>query len=231
MTYEERTRTIRISLEQVVRDFGGEVQWARPIDDDDQSRKTLLWNTVPRVPPPRPDLHPPQFFSGDTDWNLYYGWRFSFAAKVVLDIGATDGDVSWYFLQNGARRVIAVEMDDRWFAQLVHNYTDDPRVLPLQAIVDRGPILPLLMTTFSPDLVKIDCEGGEVGILDCSGEILRSIKEYIIEVHPPEIRDRGDTDTALLRHMEAAGFFVMRSPSMDFGERAYTIYALRDTLP
>lgn len=187
-------------------------------------------NMVPTIPPPRPDLYPPQFFSGDTDWNLSYGWRFSFTGKVVMDIGASDGDTAWYFLTNGAKRVIAVEMDDRFFAQLVHNYTGDSRVVPIQATLGRGAMLEVLLTTFMPDLVKMDCEGGEVGLLDCPVPVIRSVKEWIIEVHPPEIEQQGIPGTGIDRCMTEAGFFVMRSPFMDFGERAYLMYAVREAL-
>ena len=65
---------------------------------------------------------------------------------TVLDIGAGCGETAQFYLNHGAKRVIAVESDPKAFECLVHNFKDDSRVIPILAHIDN---------------IKCDIEGSE----------------------------------------------------------------------
>ena len=63
--------------------------------------------------------------------------------KVVLDIGAGNGETAQFYLNHGAEKVICVEPDAKLLRE---NFGEDPRVV----------IIPLAV-----DSIKSDCEGAE----------------------------------------------------------------------
>ncbi|MGC8622326.1 MAG: hypothetical protein ACP5U0_10465 [Caldisphaera sp.] len=70
--------------------------------------------------------------------------------KVVVDIGAGEGESVQFFLNHGAEFVIAIEGNDKAFEILKENFKDNPKVLCLKSMVD---------------IIKIDCEGCEKGLV------------------------------------------------------------------
>ena len=70
--------------------------------------------------------------------------------KVVIDIGAGEGESVQFFLNHGAELVIAIEGNEQVFNILKENFKDNPKVICLKAMVD---------------IIKIDCEGCEKGLV------------------------------------------------------------------
>lgn len=139
--------------------------------------------------------------------------------KVVLDIGAFNGDTASFFLDHGAKRVIAVEPDDEAFRLLLENCMDDERVFPIHAWFDHPDKIHNWIVTYHPDCTKIDCEGGELYLLACERDILRSCEFYAIELHlqfyaSAEVLDNGQVLTPdmiiwrLIDKLLSAGFQV-----------------------
>src|SRR3990170_8039302 len=65
---------------------------------------------------------------GPENYNVH--WKYtSFKGKVILDLGADVGSTAKFFLKNGARRVIAVEGNDKNAYQLFHNYQNNNKVV------------------------------------------------------------------------------------------------------
>lgn len=108
---------------------------------------------------------------------------FSFTGKTVLDVGADYGSTTSFFLEKGAKKVIAVEPDPDLFGQLVSNYSDDRNVVAVNTRVTKGEDLALLIAKFSPDLLKLDCEGCEIYLADIDEPTLRKVPEYLVETH------------------------------------------------
>ena len=122
------------------------------------------------------------------DWSVSSLWRrvrwgryrmfaneyepFDVRGKVVLDVGAYDGDSAKYFLQRGAKEVIAIEKD-----------RDKAERIPL------NPKIHVVAEPFSlwhlhlpHDCMKMDIEGYETMLLGHE-ETIPSLKPTIMEVH------------------------------------------------
>jgi SAM-dependent methyltransferase len=112
----------------------------------------------------------------ERNWAAWYLPRgFSLRGKTVLDVGAGNGETASFFFRNGASRVVCIERDrdaarllshnarrNGWNVQVMHA-SFEPKFLALQH-----------------DFLKMDCEGGEEGLLDSS---VTSLKPCRIEVH------------------------------------------------
>lgn len=107
----------------------------------------------------------------------------------VLDVGAGCGETAKFFLENGARRVYAIENNYEAFRYLVNNSrAATPRfkhIIPIGEAFDPGRHLnPNL------DLVKVDIEGYEIDLLYW----LRARPDYnvniVLETHSVWMRDR-----------------------------------------
>ena len=63
------------------------------------------------------------------------------------------------------------------------------------------------------DLLKIDCEGAEYGIImNASGDILNRVKRLVIEYHTPnyfQVKDKRYTPNNLIEHLKNCGFSVV----------------------
>lgn len=108
---------------------------------------------------------------------------FSFEGRTILDIGADYGSTASFFLEKGAKRVIAVESDTDLFRQLVSNYGHDSDVATVQLAVAEGRDLIRLIETYNPDVLKMDCEGCEIFLTDLDDATLGRVPEYLIETH------------------------------------------------
>lgn len=88
--------------------------------------------------------------------------------KVVLDIGANNGDSAKLFLGHGAKKVICVEINERQAKKIKSPHTE--------VLIEPFRLSHLLI---SHDCMKMDIEGGEYLLLNYEGQI----KPSIIEVH------------------------------------------------
>jgi len=114
-------------------------------------------------------------------------WNFtSFENKVVLDLGADYGSTAYYFLRNGAIKVIAVEGDQQLAEKLRRNFQNDKRVICIHGFINETKQISDLILQHHPNLVKVDIEGNEKLILNLSNEDLKRV-EWLIEAHSDEI--------------------------------------------
>lgn len=136
------------------------------------------------------------FYFYDRTWG-----KATYTNKVVLDIGADVGSTADYFLQKGASKVIAVEADENYFRGLLENCRrpEFSSVEPLLLKVCSPEDIEMLIDTYTPDIVKSDCEGCESVFEGVQNEILRKVPEYIIECH-------GDNIERLRKKFREAGF-------------------------
>jgi len=120
------------------------------------------------------------------DYSQQWG-KIDYKGKTVLDIGASNGDTADFFLRNGAKEVIAVEMDFKFYQELVKNAKVIQGIHPVRLMVCRKEDWEVLIQAYRPDVMKSDCEGCEITLDTISDEILCKVQEYIIEVHSFEI--------------------------------------------
>jgi FkbM family methyltransferase len=90
----------------------------------------------------------------------------------------------------------------RWSAQASAVSADGALVVPAMPL-DR------LIAGRQVDLLKIDCEGAELEVLDSAGDSLDLVARLVVEYHDHLIAGAGDRVEELLR---AAGLGVRRSP-------------------
>ncbi|MEM2260847.1 MAG: hypothetical protein QXK24_00200 [Ignisphaera sp.] len=130
------------------------------------------------------------------DFNFYERtWGIAnYENKTVLDIGADVGSTADYFLQKGAKKVIAVEGSEYYWSKLCDNCLNykfsffhvEPVLLNIKSPEDYK----YLIQKYLPDIVKIDCEGCEVHLLDLDKDTVKLVREYIIEVHSTELVEK-----------------------------------------
>ena len=108
---------------------------------------------------------------------------FSFAGKTVLDIGADYGSTAAFFLQKGAKSVIAVEPDPALFAKLVSNFSGRTDVVPVNLEISEPRHFEELILRFKPDILKADCEGCEIQLTKVRPALLKKVREYLVETH------------------------------------------------
>ena len=125
-----------------------------------------------------------------------------YRGKVVLDIGADYGTTAAYFLRRGAVRVVAVEGDEQYFSLLQENAEEVPEVTPVNCRISSPKQLEDLITTYQPDILKADCEGCELHLLNVPDRILRKVPEYLLEVHNTELWER------FRRKFQALGYTI-----------------------
>ncbi len=117
-----------------------------------------------------------------------YG-RIDYNGKVVLDLGADRGSTAAFFLDKGARKVIAVE-GNRVLARELRAECNKPQwkdlIVPIELWIDKPVSIENLITMYKPDIVKSDIEHWEILFLDCKPDVLRNVQEYVMEIHEQE---------------------------------------------
>jgi len=119
------------------------------------------------------------------DYDSHWGFT-DFKGKTVLDLGADYGSTARYFLERGARRVVAVEGDPRLAEELEENFRGDERVVPIHLFIERAGQVAELIKRFDPDLVKVDVEGDERVLLDLPRGLVKE-REWLVEAHSDEL--------------------------------------------
>lgn len=112
------------------------------------------------------------YFDELQDWRENY-LPVSVVGKIVLDVGAGEGETAKLFLDNGAKEVICIEPDTASFNLLSFNASKHPGRLD---IINRKFKLSDLILPF--DFLKMDIEGYEEALL---GVELR--RQAVVEVH------------------------------------------------
>lgn len=100
--------------------------------------------------------------------------------KTILDVGAGSGETAWFYLTQGARKVICIEPDLKRIAALRRNAEKWRWDIE---VIERRFKSEDMMRLF--DFAKIDCEGGERLLLD-----LQDLPSLAVEIHGKELAKR-----------------------------------------
>ena len=131
------------------------------------------------------------------NYDEYWGFT-SFKDKTILDLGADWGSTACYFLDHGAKKVIAVEGNEELAKELLINYGEDPNVICVQKWVKTPADLHDLVLTYKPDMVKVDIEGDEACLLETDADIIKSVKEWLIETHDQGVFENSITYSSFI---------------------------------
>jgi hypothetical protein len=114
------------------------------------------------------------------DWIKYY-CSLPLKNKVVLDIGAGEGESPCFFIYHGAKTVIAVEPDEIAFKNLSYN-AEHHSFIALKEYLSTT-----LLDKWLPkvDVVKIDVEGYEEQLLDYN-----ITKPIVLEIHGLQLAEK-----------------------------------------
>jgi len=115
-----------------------------------------------------------------------YG-ELDYRGKSVLDIGADVGGSANWFLERGARHVIAVEASPRFYECLRVNAERLGNVTAILLEISNYHDISGLILASKPDIIKMDCEGCEVHLTDVPNSILSLTPEYVLETHGTQI--------------------------------------------
>jgi precorrin-6B methylase 2 len=127
---------------------------------------------------------PKEIIKRGGDYTGHYPRTVTWKNKKVLDVGADVGSTAEWFLNHGARQVIAVEGNPKYYPFLEENAKRNPHLLKsLQLWVKTPETLENLFLAHRPDIVKIDCEGCELVLLMIYDEAFRIVPEHVIETH------------------------------------------------
>lgn len=135
------------------------------------------------------DAKNPQFWNtiDDIFFKEIYG-SLDVRGKIVIDIGASIGDTALYFLLNGAGHVYGFEPLEERLMLLKENLANNS-IEGKFTLIDseyRGGDLGRIIEKYNlgGDLVlKVDCEGGEYGLLDESDATLKRFSQLELEYH------------------------------------------------
>jgi len=126
--------------------------------------------------------------------------------SIVVDIGAGVGDSVIYFTLRGARRVVALEPNVKYYCEMLENIklnNVEDRVVALNRAADSQTLLELVGEHgIDSGVLKVDCEGCEYEVLlNTPASTLQHFNEILVEYH-------GDP-VPLARKLREAGFRVV----------------------
>lgn len=110
-------------------------------------------------------------------------WLTDFKGKTILDIGADYGSTAMFFLRKGAKKVIAIEPNPKYFEVLDEIGKKVKEIVPLKFKITCGYNVSNLIKEYSPDIVKMDCDGCEVLLLQMIDADIKMVKDWIMELH------------------------------------------------
>lgn len=113
-----------------------------------------------------------------SDWQKHY-LPIDMKDKTVLDVGAGEGETALFYLQHGAKRVIAVEASKECYGNLLLN-SKLHHIIPAIEPFDLSHLY-----AFNFDFMKMDIEGYEEILLTTELK-----KPAVIEVHGLQLRDK-----------------------------------------
>jgi hypothetical protein len=113
--------------------------------------------------------------------------------KIILDLGAANGDSSEYFIHMGARFVIAVDGAKDRYENLVENSKlFNGKIIPILLFITKPEEIENLIIVHKPDIVKADIEGAEIYLCAIKDEIWNMVPEYIVETHEGYLHNSED---------------------------------------
>ena len=116
------------------------------------------------------------------NYDAEYG-LLDYRGKRVLDIGADYGSTAQFFLWSGAEKVIAVESNKRFYNRLVKNSQRIAGIVPVYLHIKNPQEVASLIVKFMPHIIKVDCEGCEVHLLNVPDWVFGIPESYVIETH------------------------------------------------
>lgn len=119
------------------------------------------------------------------EWKKYY-IPFDLTGKTIIDIGAGEGETAYFFFKHGAKKVIAIECDDKRFSHLEKNAKKFNWNIELHHKKFNPEDMMIFEVETGYDLCKIDIEGYEGLLLECP--IL--FENIILEVHNGYLREQ-----------------------------------------
>lgn len=149
-------------------------RWLKIIDKDDESQTIELYGQQLR-------LLNSCFLALVNEWRIwerYYLPNFSLDGKTVLDIGAGCGETAFFYLLNGAKKIVAIEPNGKAIECIEKN--GEKNNWNVEAITD---VFKLEHINIPHDFMKMDIEGHEKELLKVPYN-----KHCIVEVHSDEIR-------------------------------------------
>lgn len=119
---------------------------------------------------------------GKEDYNWMYG-KLNYKDKTIVEIGADMGSTAVFFLNKGVKKVISVERDENFYQQLVENFKDDNRVVPIKMDIMYNYQIEWLLLKYRPDILHMDCEGCEEVLMRIDDKIFKIPDAFQIEIH------------------------------------------------
>ncbi len=123
------------------------------------------------------------------DYEFQYG-QVDYKNQVVLDVGADIGSTAYFFVEKGAKLVVAVEGSEQCFRKLKSNADTCTKIFPIQCFIDNSAQIEALISRWKPSIVKMDIEGSEIHLFNVARSIFGSVQEYLIEVHNENLLGR-----------------------------------------
>ena len=139
----------------------------------------------------------------DEDYNSHWGFT-DFKGKAVLDLGADYGSTAWFFLNKGAKSVVAVEGDPGRAKTLATNsvkygFSSFEETISSPKDIER------FLENYQFDVAKVDIEGAEANLLNCKNELLEKVPLWMIESHSDVLT------LSISRRFEELGFNVKKA--------------------
>ena len=117
------------------------------------------------------------------------------APAAIVDVGASIGDFAlWAGRRFPEATVLAFEPNPRWFALLAENVraNDATNVEARRVAVGTEDRLDELVPADRIDLLKIDCEGLELDVLESARALLPRVRRVALEYHRHLVPDADD---------------------------------------
>lgn len=122
-------------------------------------------------------------------------WQFASVTDcVVLDLGCgrwahvENIEKDWpttpeYFKAKGAKKVIAVDGDEKEISWFSEKYSHESAYVFVHGMINSPNALEYLIKLCKPNCIKIDIEGEEIHLINLSDDIFNLVDEYYIETH------------------------------------------------
>ena len=129
-------------------------------------------------------------------------WEFvNVDGRIVLDLGCgrwehiEHRDPNWpttpeYWINKGASFSIGLDSDSNEINWFNDQFNDDSRYKFECMFISSTADMANLISTYNPDCIKCDIEGGESTLFDLDDDIFCKIDEYYIETHGDELYNR-----------------------------------------
>lgn len=135
-------------------------------------------------------VQPPYSFVLDEVFVMQVYGKLDLRGKIVIDVGASVGDSSLFFIKMGCSKVIAIESDGPRYSMAKKNIglnNLEDRIIIYNSCATSASIENLVSDQSSRNIVlKLDCEGCEYEIFkNTRSEIFDRISEIVLEYHGP----------------------------------------------